>query len=263
MRKWPCLLLVGLFGACGSDEPEPIALADFCTRFEAAMCDGLVHNCECGAVTEQGCRAAISAACVPDDPTLRANIENGTVRYDGVAAARLIAKLTAAGPDCEAGITAGWYAPDFFTAAGVWTGSKVGGATCLFPSIPGLPNDCANGTCSLSRRICIAAVAEGQECDATHECYDFAAQFPAYQRCDHVTLGEANTCMPFLELGEACTTSNQCATGLCESGACAFFVSLSAFGTSCNADNACQSGYCQDGFCGHAVCGDFAVHSTP
>ncbi|MBK8172175.1 MAG: hypothetical protein IPK60_17780 [Sandaracinaceae bacterium] len=249
--------------ACGSSDPEPIQLEQYCARLTDAFCDGLVHNCACGTVTEQGCRAAISSACMTDDPTLAANINDGIVRYDGVAAARLIEKLNSATPDCEAGIVAGWRAADFFTSAGVWTGTKIGGATCLFPSFPGLPNDCASGACSISRRVCIAGVGDGENCDTTHECYDLDAPFPAYERCAQASLGATNICMPFLELGEACVSSPECASGLCESGSCAFFISTAPFGGACTADSQCQSGFCDGATCGHAVCGDFAVHQTP
>lgn len=250
------LCLVLLVG-CSSD-PEPVPMEEYCTRLSAAFCDGLVRNCGCGDVTEQSCRATIATTCMTTDPTFTASIGAGVIRYDGMAAARLMEKLTSASPNCELGIAADWRPTDFFTSQGVWTGNKIAGATCLFPSIPGMPNDCGNGACSISRRVCVGGVGEGEACDAVHSCYDMDAQFPTSLRCDAAELGSQTTCMPYLQTGETCTSPNQCATGFCESTQCAFGLSLAAFGQACTSDGECVSNYCMDGTCGHAVCGDFA-----
>lgn len=248
--------MLGVVG-CSSD-PDPVALEDYCAQFSAALCDGLVHNCGCGAVTEQSCRATVATTCMTSDSTFTASVSAGVIRYDGAAAARLMQKLTSGSPDCELGISAGWTDKDFFTSQGVWTGNKIAGAPCLYPSIPGLPNDCGDGACSISRHVCIGGVGDGASCDSVHACYDLDAQFPTTLRCDSAELGSGTTCMPYLQTGQACTSPNQCATGFCESTTCAFGLSLAAFGQACTSDGECVSNYCMGGTCGHAVCGDFA-----
>lgn len=236
---------------------SPLPLDGFCAAFFDALCEPMA-TCECAPAAVDACRAEQRELCarVPS-AAMREAVEAGRLRYDGAAAARLVARMREREAGCEGFVDAlDWRIRDLFSLGGVFQGTLEAGAPCT-PLGFELIGECALGSCAPSPEgpVCRAAVGEGERCDATHQCVDLDAELTIDRGIDRLALrcvtedpdAEAGTCAPFVAVGGACAGDAACWSGRCEEGRC---VSR-PLGASCLLSRECESGYCRrsDGTC--------------
>ncbi|HJL18227.1 MAG TPA: hypothetical protein RMH99_21365 [Sandaracinaceae bacterium LLY-WYZ-13_1] len=245
---------------------DPVPFEGFCDAFFDALCEPL-ERCDCPLAATHACRAEARELCagVPSAAMIRA-VDEGRLRYDGAAAARLVARVGARGDECAGFIdTLGWRVRDLYSFGGVFEGTVPAGAPCE-PLGFELIGECAFGSCvpGGDGHRCRGAVGVGARCDATHQCVDLEARLTPERGIDRLTLrcvpdtpaADEGTCAAWVEAGGACDGDGACWSGRCEAGRC----ETAEEGAGCVVSRECASGYCRSS---DARCrpGDVAVGS--
>ncbi len=247
------------WSGCGGDDdgggdPSGVELASYCTSFVEAIC-ATALRCGCDA---PDCEARAGARCpLRDGLALRTAIDDGSVPYNPVAAARFIERART-GP-CDArptdcGTTDACFA---LSAAGGPCGTNHGCAggltcvsgTCIAPRDDGAacaaPEECRSGRCSGS--TCSAPVPTGSSCTADSECTTL--------RCDFAT----ERCRDLEPVDGLCVEHGECTTGYCDrdspigAGACRARQPL---GATCDEAPMCMDSGCLSSTCVPAACLD-------
>ncbi len=248
-----------LASACVMSHPQtdPLPLPRFCDAFFDAVCEPLTA-CECGETALAICRAQQGELCAgfPSAAMVRA-VDEGRLRYDGVAAAALVDRMQRRGDRCESFIDSlDWRVRDLFTVGGVFEGTVPAGGSCSVLGFE-LISECALGSCAPSTDgyVCRVVVGEGERCDETHQCADLGAALTIDSGLERLSLrcvpdATSGVCEPWIADGGACTSGGECESGLCVDTRCA----SRAIGEPCVTSRECVSGsYCAlDGRCASA-----------
>lgn len=270
--------VVLVLAGCG----QSIPLEDWCQAQASASCR---RGLRCGTVASgYDCDKASDTVSAPECLGINAPaLANGTMRYDGYAAAECLDSIEASDcvwsteplPGCDRVIAAtatrgescGLCAPGFHcvgdgtSSCGTCTESPPveypsEGQACMSPLNDGL--GCKSGlTCWNS--VCVKPVAQGGNCaDAPCEtglCRDGicvpqpddgdACQGPF--ECREPLRCSDGVCVKRLALAAACSSSDECESRSCFEGVC---VGRRALGMSCGAGARCESNlFCESGSC--------------
>lgn len=243
--------LVAALSGCGVSShtvEEPVPLARFCGLLFDALC-GPLEACACGEAAVSACRAEQRELCAGfPAPMLVRAVEEGRVRYDADAAARLVERLGARAQACASFADAvGWQVRDLFHVGGVFEGTSPAGASCEVLGFE-LISECALGSCTPTEtgRVCRTVVGPGEACDALHHCADLDAPLDPELGIERLSLPCVDgTCVARVELGGACRSGDQCVRGRCEDGRCV----AAELGQGCLSSRECASGHCEGGRC--------------
>jgi hypothetical protein len=283
-----CLLVMAGCANRHGVDGAPIPLETFCGAFFDAMCEPLAQ-CECGDTAIAICRGEEAALCRGfPSAEMASAVDEGRLRYDGVAARALIDTMERRATTCTSFVDAlDWQVRDLLSVGGVFEGTVTAGGTCAVLGFE-LISECALGSCALveGAHVCRSAVGPGAPCDATHQCADLEARLTIELGIERLSLRcgategegtcearlpdgaacagdaecESNLCEGICrsrELGERCRISRECTSGYCSVTTLACTPGDAPEGASCDAAAACASHVCIGGFCIPAGCGTF------
>jgi hypothetical protein len=250
--------------ACGGDDagadPDPIAVADYCAAWSDAAC-AAIDRCGCG-VDATMCAMVAPALCpIAEGTPGRVGVDDGSIAYDPVSAARFVARMRDAACGtrpllCGASGTlciglSGEGGPCEATAG---CGSELvcTGGRCVRPrelaAACASDLECASGRCDGG--ACAPKAALGATCSADSQCET--------GRCDAAT----ERCRDLEPLDGLCTRNEDCASGYCQraelaGGHCQEPAALLPRGASCTNDEMCADGACITDVCAPALCDEF------
>lgn len=230
-------------GVASHSRSDPVPFERFCQELFDAVCEPLAA-CECGDAALSRCRMTERELCLGfPSPALVRAVEEGRLRYDGDAAAALLARLRDRSGACASFADAvDWRVRDLFSIGGVFEGTVHAGEPCEVLGFE-LISECALGSCAPvgDGRLCRAVVGEGASCDALHQCADLDAPVSTDTGIEQLSLRcELGTCVRRLADGAPCERDGECESTRCRDGRCR----ASALGEPCDASRQCASGYC-------------------
>jgi hypothetical protein len=211
------VLAIVLLGACSDDEGGPIDIDDLQTEVINTYCNLYVR---CGLIDDLAtCRTIYTDLEIDKD--LVAAVDAGKVHYDPDKARECLASVSGSCERNQVNLGENNAACDETFSGTVGAGGQCAiDEECLSQNcdVPSCPDACCQGTCVGDAPTPRPKV--GESCAMTFSCSD--------SFCDTTTM----ICTAYRALGEACTTTSQCAQGSCTNSVCTAYPGE---GEPCNA----------------------------
>ena len=250
--------------------PLESSIVSFCADLSESTCDA-VMRCGCGGpVDVDTCVTSYRSMCELHvfGPDVRRALADGSIRFDGAAAARMIAAIRDPGV-CEQRTIAPWTVRDYYSFGGVLEGTRGAGEDCTRLTDSGWGyvqyfqlDECAAGTCDAGR--CVEFSGVGGVCDASHFCADLDLPVEHGWELRSMSLpcerasptAPSGTCAARRPAGFPCESGRDCESDSCPSGTCA---PLGDVGDTCTQPRHCATGYCASA--GTCAAGDLPAGS--